>query len=287
LTYSFFKSIVNKNKKTHDYLLIQGNSTFALNDNFKMKISIINKRIGIITTKSHNEDGKEVYPIRNQNTYALIPPKINRKINAKIKLSLIADFFPLSNRRHFLKDNPPKSNKTTVIMNKYTKQGPYKPVIGPDSPMTKFLISEPAKKSAEIIKRIPKINHNQDNLENILDISSICIPSHAINHVFNINIFGGKKKTSDYLFIKIAPKSDSFSQLRLLQLGQTNIVISNPLVNSLGSIKSVSQRLQWFIVIIDFSPLLSYNIGHFWFKYFPMMEILPFGGFQKGEKQGL
>jgi hypothetical protein len=86
----------------------------------------------------------------------------------------------------------------------------------------------------------------------------------------NINIFGGLSKKSSYYFLtKIAPKSDSFPQSRLLQLGHKNIVISNPSEYSAGIIKSVLQVLQWFIVIIVAIPPI-HNIGWFQYKYFPM-----------------
>lgn len=116
-------------------------------------------------------------------------------------------------------------------------------------------------------------------LLSIKDFSILCASTIVILYLY-FNIFGDfSKKTPDYLLTIIAPKSDSFPQSRLLQLGQTNIVISNSSKYSVGIIKSVSQVLQWFIVIIVTLPPI-HNIGQFQYKYFPMKEFTIFGVFQ-------
>lgn len=61
--------------------------------------------------------------------------------------------------------------------------------------------------------------------------------------------------------------SASLPQFRLLQLGQTNNVISNPFVNSLGSINIALQFLQRYIGIIYF-PSLYYGLFYFYLTLF-------------------
>lgn len=66
------------------------------------------------------------------------------------------------------------------------------------------------------------------------------------------------KKPDDYLIYAAI-----FPQARLLHLGQTNIVISNPFVNSLGSMNIALQFPQRYICVIYFSSLY-YGLFYFY-----------------------
>lgn len=63
-------------------------------------------------------------------------------------------------------------------------------------------------------------------------------------------------------------------QFRLLQLGQTCNVISNPFVNSLGSMNIALQFLHWYIGVIYFSSLY-YGLFYFYLKvYYNLFFVL-------------